>query len=180
VKVYTRTGDEGTTALGDGRRVSKGSTRVAAYGDVDELNAALAVLLAEGLPESAAGPLATAQRVLFEVGAYLANPARADVLGEAARDAGWLERWIDAMETELPPLRNFVLPGGSRAASLAHQARTVCRRAERAVVHLQDEGNDAVTVVPLLNRLSDALFVLARWLNRRAGVADVIWQAGRP
>lgn len=180
MKVYTRTGDGGTTALGDGRRVSKGSSRVAAYGDVDELNAALALLLAEGVPGAAAGPLSRAQHVLFEVGAFLANPARTDVLTDAARDAGWLERWIDAMEAELPPLRNFVLPGGTRAASLAHQARTVCRRAERAVVHLQDEGDGDVTVVPLLNRLSDALFVLARWLNRRADVADVVWQAGRP
>ena len=180
MKVYTRTGDGGTTALGDGRRVSKGSSRVAAYGDVDELNAALAVLLAEGVPEAAAGPLSRAQNVLFEVGAFLANPTRAEVLTESARDAGWLERWIDSMEAELPPLRNFVLPGGTRAASLAHQARTVCRRAERAVVHLHDEGDGTVTVVPLLNRLSDALFVLARWLNRRADVADVIWQVGRP
>jgi cob(I)alamin adenosyltransferase len=180
VKVYTRTGDEGTTALGDGRRVSKGSPRVAAYGDVDELNAALAVLLAEGVPEAASGPLSRAQHTLFEVGAFLANPARTEVLTDAARDPGWLERWIDAMESELPPLRNFVLPGGTRAASLAQQARTVCRRAERAVVHLQDEGEGAVAVVPLLNRLSDALFVLARWLNRRADVTDVIWQGGRP
>ena len=180
MKVYTRTGDGGTTALGDGRRVSKGSPRVAAYGDVDELNAALAVLLAEGVPDTASEPLSRAQRALFEVGAFLADPARTEVLTESARDPGWLERWIDSMEAELPPLHNFVLPGGIRSASLAHQARTVCRRAERAVVHLRDEGDEAVTVMPLLNRLSDALFVLARWLNRRADVSDVIWRAGRP
>jgi cob(I)alamin adenosyltransferase len=177
VKVYTRRGDDGTTGLADGSRVSKAIPRVAAYGEVDELNAAIGVLRAEGIPASAFTELAHVQEVLFEVGAYLANPAGSFRLSERASDPAWLERWIDAMETELSPLRNFVLPAGTRGAALAHHARTVCRRAERQIVVLRDGGLEVGGVVRLVNRLSDALFVLARWLNRDAGVPDVIWRA---
>ncbi|HVN76646.1 MAG TPA: cob(I)yrinic acid a,c-diamide adenosyltransferase [Thermoanaerobaculaceae bacterium] len=178
MKVYTRTGDDGSTGLGDGSRVSKASLRVAVYGDVDELNAVLGVLRAEQLPAEAATELERIQALLFEVGAFLADPRGRRRLSDDALRPVWAETWIDAMEADLPELRNFVLPAGTRGAALAHLARTVCRRAERGVVALAARGEDAAVVVPLLNRLSDALFVLARWLNRRGEVADVLW-AGR-
>ncbi len=178
MKVYTRTGDRGSTGLADGARVSKAAPRVAAYGDVDEANAVLGLLLSEPLPEQAAEAVRRAQSLLFDVGASLADPAGRFELPPGVSDAGWLERWIDVMAGELPALRSFILPGGTRSAALAHQARTVCRRAERDVVALQDGGDDVAAVLPFLNRLSDALFVLARWLNRRAGVPDVPWHAG--
>ncbi len=175
MKVYTRTGDDGSTGLGDGSRVSKASLRVAVYGDVDELNAVVGVLRAEELPAAAAAELERVQSLLFEVGAFLADPRARRALSEQVLSPKWAESWIDAMESELPQLRNFVLPAGARAAALAHQARTVCRRAERGVTALAARGEPAAVVIPLLNRLSDALFVLARWLNRRAGVPDVLW-----
>ncbi len=175
MKVYTRTGDDGSTGLGDGSRVSKGSRRVGAYGAVDELNAVVGVLRAESGAEPAAAVLERIQALLFEVGAYLSDPrGRFELSADVVRPE-WLERWIDEMEGELPPLRNFVLPSGSRAAALAHLARTVCRRAEREAVALRDAGEEVVVVIPFLNRFSDALFVLARWLNLRAGVADAPW-----
>ncbi len=178
MKVYTRTGDDGSTGLGDGSRVSKAGSRVAAYGDVDELNSAIGVLRAERLPPEADAELERVQSLLFEIGAFLADPRGRSVLPDDIVRPVWAEEWIDAMEAELPPLRNFVLPAGARGAALAHQARTVCRRAERGVVGLSERGEDVTVVLPLLNRLSDALFVLARWLNHRAGVPDVPW-AGR-
>jgi cob(I)alamin adenosyltransferase len=177
VKVYTRGGDDGTTGLRDGSRVSKATPRVAAYGDVDELNAVIGVLRAEDLPPDASSHLALVQEALFELGAYLADPAASFALSETVTRPEWLERWIDAMDGELSPLRNFVLPAGTRSAALAHHARTVCRRAERRVVALGDGGLEVAAVIPLLNRLSDSLFVLARWLNRKAGVSDVPWRA---
>lgn len=177
MKVYTRTGDDGSTGLSDGSRVSKASLRVAAYGDVDELNAVIGVMRAEALPGEAGTVLERVQSLLFELGAFLADPAGKFPLSEDAVRPVWLERWIDTMEGDLPALRNFVLPAGSRAAALAHQARTVCRRAERNVVSLRDEGAGVAAVIPLLNRLSDALFVLARFLNRRSGVPDTLWHA---
>jgi cob(I)alamin adenosyltransferase len=177
VRVYTRTGDDGSTGLSDGSRVSKASVRVAAYGDVDELNAVIGVMRAEALPGEAPEVLEKVQSLLFEVGAFLADPTGRFPLSEDAVRPVWLERWIDTMEGELPALRNFVLPAGSRAAALAHQARTVCRRAERRVVGLRDEGASVGVVIPLLNRFADALFVLARFLNRRSGVPDALWHA---
>ena len=176
MKVYTRTGDAGLTSLGDGSRVSKAARRVDAYGTVDELNTVVGILLAEALPEEAAAGLRRVQSLLFEVGAFLASPGGSTHLAEEIREPGWLERWIDAMDDELPALRSFVLPAGSRAAALTHQARTVCRRAERAVVRAGGEAREAATVVPFLNRLSDTLFTLARFLNHRAGVPEVVWQ----
>jgi cob(I)alamin adenosyltransferase len=177
VNVYTRTGDDGSTGLADGTRVSKADGRVAAFGDVDELNAVIGVLRAEDLPPAVAPQLKRVQALLFEVGAFLADPAGRPVLSEGVARPEWLERWIDSMQGDLPKLRNFVLPAGARAAALAHQARSVCRRAERDVVALRDRGAGVEGVIPLLNRLSDALFVLARWLNHRVGVADVLWHA---
>lgn len=177
MNVYTRTGDDGSTGLADGTRVSKADGRVAAFGDVDELNAVIGVLRAEDLPPAVAPQLKRVQALLFEVGAFLADPAGRPVLSEGVARPEWLERWIDSMQGDLPKLRNFVLPAGARAAALAHQARSVCRRAERDVVALRDRGAGVEGVIPLLNRLSDALFVLARWLNHRVGVADVLWHA---
>ncbi len=177
MKVYTRTGDDGSTGLADGTRVSKASLRVAAYGDVDELNAVVGVLRAEDLPAEVAAQLKRVQALLFEVGAYLADPEGRPSLSQGVLRPLWLERWIDGLQGDLPKLRNFVLPAGGRAAALAHQARTVCRRAEREVIALRDQGAGVEAVIPLLNRLSDGLFVLARWLNHKGGVADTLWHA---
>ena len=179
VKVYTRKGDDGGTGLADGTRVSKAAARVEAYGTVDELNSVLGLLLAEDLPEPATARLGRIQDILFELGAYLADPRGAYPLDARVADPGWLEGWIDAMEADLAPLRNFVLPAGARSACLAHQARTVCRRAERRLVGAQREGEDVASVIPFLNRLSDTLFVLARWLNHQAGAAEVVWRGRR-
>lgn len=180
MKIYTKTGDSGTTSLFSGGRVAKHHPRLEAYGTLDELNSVLGTLRCEPLPAGADSQLEGVQRALFSIGAALADPE-----GRCAPDGGlaWavepLETWIDAMDAELPPLRRFILPGGSRAAALAHQARTVCRRGERRVAELAAAG-EAVPekVVPYLNRLSDALFVLARYANARMGVADLEWHTG--
>ncbi|MFZ5785963.1 MAG: cob(I)yrinic acid a,c-diamide adenosyltransferase [Acidobacteriota bacterium] len=177
MRIYTRTGDDGSTALGDGQRVPKSAGRVAAYGDVDELNSILGVLAAEPLPESAAGNIARVQASLFEVGASLASRGRRALPEDVVRPA-WVEAWVDDMELTLAPLRNFIVPGGHRTAALAQLARATCRRAERQVVAL-GEAEGGMEAVPFLNRLSDALFVLARWLNVQAGVPDVLWQGRR-
>jgi len=176
VKVYTRKGDDGTTGLADGTRVAKDHARVAAYGDVDELNAVLGLLRAEAVSNGDGGCLERAQNALFEIGALLADPRDSGAASGDVADTAWLEQWIDGMDRELPPLRSFILPSGVRAAALAHQARTVCRRAERRVVELSGATPGVVAVLPLLNRLSDALFVFARQLNHRAGVGDTPWR----
>jgi len=173
-KIYTRTGDAGETSLLSGGRVSKDSARIGAYGTVDELNSLLGVIRCEPLPERADGVLESIQESLFTVGAVLADRERKYPQNDAAWACGPLEDWIDEMESELPPLTNFILPGGSRAAALAHLARAVCRRAERRVQALAGE-NLPGGVLPYINRLSDALFVLARWLNLQVGVEDVTW-----
>jgi cob(I)alamin adenosyltransferase len=179
VKIYTKTGDAGETSLFDNSRVSKADARVDAYGEVDELNAGLGAARAAGLDEDLRDVVETIQQELFAVGARLADPSSRiagrvtkAVVGEVA--IARLEQTIDTLEAELPPLRKFILPGGSPAGALLHLARTVCRRAERRVVAL---GADAVepAVVIYLNRLSDLLFVMARAANRRAGVAEVEW-----
>ncbi len=179
MRVYTRGGDAGVTSLADGSRVSKAAGRLASCGDLDELNAALGVLCSEALPAEAAEQVKTVQGFLFEIGAAVADPSGRRPLSPAVLDPSWLERWIDEMEAELEPLRSFIVPGGSRAAALSHHARAVCRRAERSAVALKDAGAAVADVLPFLNRLSDALFVLARWLNRRASVPEVPWRMGR-
>ncbi len=177
-KIYTRTGDAGTTGLGDGSRVGKDAPRVAALGDVDELNAILGILLCEALPEEVRMLLTGVQHDLFDLGGELSVPG-----GAFLKDTqpGRLETAIDRYNGELAPLKEFILPGGTRASALTHHARTVCRRAERAVVALA-RGNDGEAVSEpsrqYLNRLSDLLFVLARWLNKHAGHGDVMWQKG--
>jgi cob(I)alamin adenosyltransferase len=175
-KIYTRTGDEGSTGLADGSRVAKDAVRVEAMGAVDELNSSLGVLLAESLPDDIRACLTDVQHDLFDLGGELSVPGHT-IIGEAHVDR--LEAQIEKFNADLPPLRDFVLPSGSRAASLAHVARTVCRRAERRVVALARGETIAPALVPYLNRLSDLMFVLARTLNRCAGGGDVLWQQGK-
>jgi cob(I)alamin adenosyltransferase len=179
VKIYTRTGDDGQTSLFDQTRVSKADPRVDAYGEVDELNACLGAARAAVGPGDLADLLETVQKELFAVGARLADPSAriAARVTKAALTPGsiqGLEQTIDRLETELPPLRRFILPGGSSAGALLHLARTICRRAERRAVALGPEAVEADVLV-YLNRLSDMLFVAARAANHRAGVPEVEW-----
>ena len=180
MKIYTRTGDGGGTALFGGTRVSKADARVAAYGDVDELNASLGVVRAQGeLSGDIAGLIEQLQKDLFAIGARLADPAekiaeRVTKIAVTDADIGRLEEWIDRLEAELPPLRRFILPGGNRAGALLHLSRTVCRRAERAIVALGADHVEA-HLLAYVNRLSDLLFVIARVVNHRAGQPEVEW-----
>lgn len=175
-KIVTRTGDAGTTGLGDGSRVPKDSLRIAAIGDVDELNSLLGLLLCEDMPDEVRELLVGIQHDLFDLGGELAVPG-----GEYLRteQPARLEAAVERYNGDLSPLREFILPGGTRAASLAHLARTVCRRAERSVVALGHAEKVSVTARQYLNRLSDLLFVLGRWLNKTAGGGDVLWHKGR-
>jgi cob(I)alamin adenosyltransferase len=181
-KIYTRGGDSGETSLGNGARVAKSSTRVASYGDVDEANSILGIvrLYTEG-PEDAL--LARIQNDLFDLGADLCTPIEEDPkyppLRITAGQVDWLEAQIDRMNEELPALSSFILPGGSPAAAFLHQARTVVRRAERLLVTLLAEPDEAVNRLALmyLNRLSDLLFVLSRYVNGK-GAGDVLWVPG--
>ena len=185
-RIYTRTGDDGSTALGSGERRAKHDLRVAAYGTVDEVNAAIgnARLHAAADPELDA-MLARIQNDLFDVGADLCLPDKGKGPGGARLDVTeaqveWLERQIDRLNAELKPLRSFVLPGGSAAAADLHLARTVCRRAERVIAELKDKPGESVTpaVLKYVNRLSDFLFVAARFSNDK-GTADVLWVPGQ-
>jgi cob(I)alamin adenosyltransferase len=174
-KIYTRTGDDGTTGLADGSRLPKDSARIEALGAVDELNSALGVLLAEALPLDVSEPLTAIQHRLFDLGGEIALPGHRAIRDEHLSQ---LEALLDRFNATLSPLKEFILPGGSRPASLCHTARAVARRAERSVVVLVREENLAPTCVHYLNRLSDLLFVLCRVLNRQAGLSDVYWQKG--
>lgn len=175
-KIVTRTGDAGTTGLGDGSRTAKDSPRIAAIGAVDELNSHIGVLLAEGLPAAIAECLTAVQHDLFDLGGELSIPGF-----ESVTDAHVtrLEDAVEHFNADLAPLKEFILPGGTRAAAQAHVARTVCRRAERALVTAA--ATEAITAPArvYLNRLSDLLFVLARALNRAEGRADVLWRKQR-
>ena len=176
-KIATRTGDDGSTGLGDGSRVGKDSLRIQALGDVDELNSQLGLLLCEPLPAALREELVSIQHDLFDLGGELCIPGYV-VLGDAhlARVDALLEKY----NATLPPLKEFILPGGARTAALAHVCRTVCRRAERSVVMLEKaEAGVNAPARQYLNRLSDLCFVLARVLNREAGGRDVLWQKGR-
>ncbi len=175
-KIYTRTGDGGTTGLGDGSRVSKDSLRVEAMGDVDELNSTIGVLLAEPLEGSVATLLTAIQHDLFDLGGELSIPGYTAIL---VAHLVALEQALDAHNAALPPLKEFILPGGSRAAALCHISRTVCRRAERRVVRLAEAEAISPLVQQYLNRLSDLLFVLARAINRANGRDDMYWHHDR-
>jgi cob(I)alamin adenosyltransferase len=184
VKIYTKTGDRGETGLFGGARVSKASARVDAYGELDELNSVIGLVRSEPFDAEVDALLARVQSRLFDLGAELATAPDSKVslgiplVGE--EEVQLLERAIDRAEVELAPLKTFVLPGGSKAAAYLHLARTVCRRAERKLVGLAETESVREECVRYVNRLSDALFVLARLANHRAGVADVPWVgAGR-
>jgi len=180
-KVYTRTGDDGTTSLGGGQRVAKDAPRIEAYGTVDELNSAIGVALAAGVDEGLAGPLRTIQNELFHLGSDLCIPeadkARMPAPRIEERHVLALEKLMDELSEKLSPLENFVLPGGSLGAAQLHVARTVCRRAERLLVALARTEAVGPWTIRYLNRLSDALFVMARHENRRRGVPDVLWDS---
>ena len=175
-KITTRTGDRGDTGLGDGSRVSKDSPRVRALGDLDELNSAIGVLLAEQPPAEVAEALAQVQHDLFDLGGEISIPGHALL---AEQQVARLEATIEAWNAELPPLKEFILPGGTRAAAAAHLARTVCRRAERALVALGEKEKVGEPARRYLNRLSDLLFIAGRRLNRQAGGSDVQWRHER-
>jgi len=175
-KIYTRTGDDGSTGLGDGSRVEKDSLRVEAMGAVDELNSALGVLLCNPLDESLQSTLVDIQHTLFDMGGELCIPG-ASVIG--ADRVTVLEQQLDALNADLPPLKEFILPGGCSAAAACHLARAICRRSERRVHSLSKAEAVNPDTIKFLNRLSDLLFVMARHLNKAAGRPDVLWQHER-
>jgi len=174
-KIVTRTGDDGTTGLGDGSRVPKTATRVALLGDLDELSSALGMALAEPMPEGLRALLASIQNDLFDVGGELSVPGRS-ALWDAHVER--LDRAIESLREPLPTLRDFVLPGGTRAAAATHFARTVCRRAERTLVALAAEEMVSELALQYLNRLSDVLFLAARTLNAVEGHPETLWHPG--
>lgn len=175
-KIYTRTGDDGTTGLGDGSRADKDSPRVEAFGTVDELNSTIGMVLAGSIPSSVADALVAVQHDLFDLGAELCVPGYT-VVGEER--VAWLERVLDEHNAELPHLKEFILPGGGPAAATCHLARTVCRRAERRVLTLAREEELNPRGLAYLNRLSDLLFVFGRVLARHEGGGEVLWQRER-
>lgn len=176
MKIYTRTGDGGETSLFGGDRVPKDNPRVEAYGTVDELNSFLGVARASWPESPLDDHLHTVQSDLFDLGAQLASPGTSRFDGVEVERIPQLETAIDEMERELEPLKNFILPGGSLAAAHLHVARTICRRAERLVVSLRDEAEPTQRAIAYLNRLSDYLFVAARFANAKQGVKDVPWK----
>lgn len=180
-KIYTKKGDEGTTQLSSGEHVAKDDPRVIAYGTVDELNSLLGVALAVGLDPSLQEALSRIQNELFHLGSDLSFRGQPDqeraIPQIEAHHVRKLEQLIDAMNAELGPLRNFILPGGSLGAAQLHVARTVCRRAERDVTTLARNEPIGMFVSPYLNRLSDALFVMARYENLQRGVAEPLWDS---
>lgn len=171
-KITTKTGDDGTTGLGDGTRIRKDDVRVEVLGDVDELNSALGVLLAEPLADSAADTLRRIQNTLFDLGGEVCIPGHRTL---DQSDVEFLDLATSELNSMLPPLKEFVLPSGSRAAALCHVTRTIARRAERSLVRLHARDAMSSFAIQYLNRLSDFLFVLARTINRDAGVKDTLW-----
>ena len=175
-KIATRTGDNGSTGLGDGSRTTKDSARIHALGDVDELNSHIGLLLCERLPEALREELISIQHDLFDLGGELCIPGYQMITEtQVARLDGWLEKY----NADLPPLKDFILPAGARSAALAHVCRTICRRAERQIVHLGSQETIHDFPRQYMNRLSDLMFVLARVLNRFEGGSDVLWQKDR-
>lgn len=184
-KITTRTGDDGSTGLADGTRINKGHTRIAALGSVDELNSQLGVLLTESLPADIRALLLQIQNNLFDLGGALAIPnqnlSSGGVAGGlfAEKNVAWLDEQIAHYNADLPPLREFILPGGSRAGALCHVARTVARRAERDLVLLSHDEVLPQYSLKYLNRLSDLLFVLSRCINRTQAAPETMWQRGK-
>jgi cob(I)alamin adenosyltransferase len=179
MKIYTKTGDGGETSLFGGARVRKDDARIEAYGTVDELNSFIGVARAAWPSSPGDAQLHAIQSDLFDIGAHLASPGLSRFAGPDPVRIAALEQSIDAMESELAPLKTFILPGGSVAASHLHVARTICRRAERLVVALRDDDAATIASITYLNRLSDCLFVAARYANHLHGVPDVPWTGGR-
>lgn len=175
-KIYTRTGDDGTTGLGDGSRVKKTNSRIEAIGAVDELNSIIGVLLAHEIPENIHTGLTDIQHDLFDLGGELSIPGRVAISEDQVMR---VETMLEGLNEKLPPLKEFILPGGSQAAAICHLARTVCRRAERSVILLGETETINTAAIGYLNRLSDLLFVAARTLNRHAGRTDVLWKPGK-
>jgi len=182
MKIYTKRGDSGDTSLFGGRRVSKSSARIRAYGTVDELNTFLGLAASYELSDTGRGHLKKLQELLFVLGADLATPPDSDTRIEriAQTDVDFLEEAIDEMDKELEPLKNFILPGGSPAGATLHVARAVCRRAERAAVGCRSTDAISGLSVKFLNRLSDFLFVLARFENRKKDTAEETWIPEKP
>ena len=179
MKIYTRTGDDGTTSLGGGQRVPKDSLRVRAYGSVDELNSVLGVARAGGLAARLAEMLAVIQHELFDLGANLAfleaDKAKRKIALLKPEQVKRLEDWIDELSAQVSPLSSFILPGGSPGAAHLHLARTVCRRAEREVLALARAETIDAQILAYLNRLADLLFVMARYENHERGLAEPLW-----
>ncbi len=175
-KIVTRTGDGGTTGLGDGSRTTKDSLRIAAIGEVDELNSSLGLLLCEELPDAVRTALLDIQHDLFDLGGELCLPGMA-LMKDAQVER--LEQLAETFNSELPMLKEFILPGGTRPAALAHLSRTICRRAERAMVALHHAEALSDAARRYINRLSDLLFVFGRSLNRAGGRGDVLWQKAK-
>jgi len=175
-KIYTRTGDDGSTGLSDGARIAKDSLRIEAIGSVDELNSAIGVLLVNQLDDTSRTTLVRIQHTLFDIGGELSMPGATVIHGERV---AWLEQQLDTMNSALQPLQEFILPGGTAAAAACHLARAICRRAERRVHSLCRDSDCNPESLRFLNRLSDLLFVMARHLNQSAGHKDVYWQHER-
>lgn len=179
MKIYTKTGDKGDTSLFGGQRVPKDALRIEAYGTIDELNSILGRVQAESSDKRISEIIATVQKELFALGADLATPRSAPsklVRRFEPKDAHTLEKLIDGLESRVKPLKSFILPGGSTIAAQIHVARTVCRRAERAVVRLSRNEDIGTGIMVYLNRLSDLLFVLARYANQAAGIPETTWK----
>lgn len=172
-KIYTRTGDDGTTGLGDGQRVQKHDLRVDAYGTVDELNSQIGVMIAHGLPRSLQALMSQIQHELFDLGSELSVPGFQAIHADHITA---LEHWLDHFNQQLPPLKEFILPGGTLMAAQCHVARTVCRRAERICSELSEAQAINASALSYLNRLSDLFFVVARVLARQEGGLEVLWK----
>lgn len=177
MKIYTKTGDDGTTGLQGGKRVSKSNLRIIAYGAVDEINATIGIILSDKIDNDITVILTKIQNSLFVVGSDLSNPDRSSKKNRVTTEmVENLEKNIDVLEKELPPITNFILPGGHNIASLLHLARTITRRAETNVISLDEKEKVNDECKKYLNRLSDLLFVIARTINKRDGINDVIWK----
>ena len=175
-KIYTRTGDSGETGLGDGSRIAKTAPRVEAMGNADELNSLLGTLLVEPLPETISECLVNVQHTLFDIGGELSIPGHTLVRSDRVI---YLENTLDQLNKDLSPLKDFILPGGTRSAAVCHLARSVCRRLERSLFGIDDQQSVSTVTQQYVNRLSDLLFVIARTVNRESGEPDVLWNHDR-